>query len=241
MPQYVYEAMGPNGKTAKGTISGSSLSEAGGELRKKGLIITRIQEQEAGQAVGEKAQHSFDLSDLLAIITRVKQGDVILFLNQLAAMISAGVSVVNSLSILENQATNRKLKRVIASVRQDVEAGNSLSDAMERFPKIFPKMVTGLLRTGETSGLLDTAMVQVATYMEERQALKRQIISSAIYPAITLLASLGVVIFMVSYVMPNMVPFLEMMGGDLPWTTQFLIDLSNNVTSNLKNLAIAAG
>ncbi|AEG58753.1 type II secretion system F family protein [Desulforamulus ruminis] len=242
MPQYVYEAMDPAGKAARGTITGNSLSEAGGELRRKGFIITNLREQEAEKVREEKARSfSLNLDDILAKVTRVKQDEVILFLNQLAAMITAGVSIVNALSILEKQSTNKRFKKILSAVRQDVEAGNSLSEAMVQFPKIFPQMITSLLRTGETSGLLDKAMVQVAHYMEERQVLKRQITSSAIYPAIVLLASLGVLYFMVSFVIPNMAPFLEMMGGDLPWNTKLLIYISDNISANLDKVGMVVG
>ncbi|ACV63446.1 type II secretion system protein [Desulfofarcimen acetoxidans DSM 771] len=241
MPQYSYQVVGRDGKTARGTFSAGSLSEAVSALRGQGLAITSIKEQEGQAAAKTASVPSVNLNDLLIRLSRVKQSDVVILLWQLAALITAGVSIVASLVVLEQQSRNRRLKFILSSVRRDVEAGKALSDAMIQFPGTFPIMVTSILKTGETTGLLDTAMERVAKYWEERLELMRKVISSSLYPAIVLLVSLGVIIFMVSYVLPKLAPFLESMGGEMPWNTRLLIDIAGNASANLGKLGIGLG
>nr|WP_238480748.1 type II secretion system F family protein [Desulforadius tongensis] len=164
-----------------------------------------------------------------------------MLLRQLGALIKAGVSIVLSLSILENQSTNRKIKQILADVRRKVEAGNSLSEAMQQFPRVFSPTITYIIKTGETSGLLDTAILQVTDYWEEKLALRQQIVTSMIYPVIVLLISIGVVGFIIGYVIPRMMVFLEMMGGDLPWTTQLLVDIGGNISTKLPQIGMGLG
>lgn len=241
MPQYSYQVIGRDGKTARGTLAAGSLSEAASELRRQGLAITKLKEKDLQAAAEAPSVPSINLNDLLIKLSRVKQSDVVILLWQMAALITSGVSIVAALSVLEKQSRNRRMKFILSSIRRDVEAGKSLSDAMQQFPKTFPLMVTSILKTGETSGLLDTAMERIATYWEEKLALLRKVITSSVYPAIVLLISMGVVIFMVSYVIPNMVPFLEMMGGDLPWNTRVLVYIADNVSANLARLGMGLG
>lgn len=241
MPQYRYQAVGRDGKTARGTLAAAGLSEAAAALRGQGLAITSLKEQEQQAAAGAAPASSFDLNSLLIRIIRVKQSDVVVLLWQMAALIASGVTIVNSLSVLEEQSRNRRLKYILSSVRRDVEAGQSLTDAMLRFPKTFPPMVTSVLKTGEATGLLDTAMERVAAYWEEKLALLRRIITSSAYPAVVLLVSLGVAYYLVSHVVPSIAPLLAMMGGEMPWATEILVYIADNLSANLTKLGIGLG
>lgn len=241
VPEYAYEGINAGGKRIRGKVSGASISEAGVGLRRRGLMLTSLREVEEDPGQAAAAPAALNLSSLLTRLSRVKSYDVVLLLRQLAALIKAGVPIVLSLSILENQSTNRRMKKILASVRQEVEAGNPLSEAMQQFPRVFPPTVTYIIKTGETSGLLDTAIEQVTGYWEERMALKQQIVTSMIYPVIVLLVSIGVVGFIIGYVIPQMMSFLAEMGGDLPWTTQFLVDIGENVSTRLPQIGIGLG
>ncbi len=238
MPQYSYQVVGGDGKTARGTLAAASLSEAAAALRRQGLAITSLKERELPAAAEPAPASSIDLKSLLIRISRVKQSDVVVLLWQMAALIASGVTITNSLSVLEAQCRNRRLKFILSSVRRDVEAGQSLTDAMERFPKTFPPMVTSVLKTGEATGLLDTTMERVAAYWEEKLALLGRIITSSVYPAIVLLVSLGVAYYMVSHVIPSIAPLLAMMGGEMPWATEVLVYIADNLSANLTKLGI---
>ncbi|MCL0071987.1 type II secretion system F family protein, partial [Peptococcaceae bacterium] len=143
-----------------------------------------------------------------------------------------------SLSVLEQQATNRGLKKLIGAIRNDVEAGWPLSAALEKFPKKFPRLVTSIIKTGEASGLLDEAMNQVVSYMEASTALRRQVLTAFFYPSIVLVVTIGVVFFMTGFVIPKIMPFIQMQGGQVPWNTQLLMDISSYVQENLGNIAL---
>ncbi len=246
MPRYSYQAVNRDGKTARGALAAGSLAEAAAVLRGQGLVITGIKEQEQKEqkrreAAKTAAAPAVNLNDLLIKLGRVKQSEVVILLWQMAALIAAGVSIVTSLAVLEEQSSNRRLKFILASVRRDVESGKSLSDAMIKFPKTFPAMVTSILKTGESSGLLDTAMERIATYWEERLELLRKIISSLLYPVIVLVVALAVIVFMVSYVLPQVVPLLESLGSEMPWTTKFLVSLADHASGNLDKLGLGLG
>jgi type IV pilus assembly protein PilC len=222
MPEFRYEAIDQSGRKRRGTLPGKNLSEAATSLKVQGLLITGLNEY-APDTVHLRSSSRTPVSRRLL---RVKQSETILMLKQLAALLRSGVTMVNAFSILETQSRNKRLKQVLAAVRRDVETGNLLSDAMINFPKTFPLMVTNIVRTGEASGLLDDALERIALYWEEKLALRQQILTSMIYPSIVLLVAIAVVVFILSYVLPNMLPFLETMGGELPWSTQFLINVS---------------
>ncbi|MCL0052162.1 type II secretion system F family protein [Peptococcaceae bacterium] len=243
MPQYKYQAIDDlSGKIIKGTVSAEDISGAAVLLRERGLSIISIDNNPVKEdlpAVKENASApEFTLDDILLYFSRVKKTDITLFLKQMASLIAGGVSVVESLSVLEQQTTNRGLKKLIGAIRNDVEAGWPLSAALEKFPKKFPRLVTSIIKTGEASGLLDEAMNQVVGYMEASAALRRQVLTAFFYPSIVLVVTIGVVFFMTGFVIPQIMPFIQMQGGQVPWNTQLLMDISGYVQENLGNIAL---
>ncbi|MCL0101204.1 type II secretion system F family protein [Peptococcaceae bacterium] len=243
MPQYKYQAIDDlSGKIIKGTVSAEDISGAAVLLRERGLRIISIDNNPVKEdlpAVKENASApEFTLDDILLYFSRVKKADITLFLKQMASLIAGGVSVVESLSVLEQQTTSRGLKKLIGAIRNDVEAGWPLSAALEKFPKKFPRLVTSVIKTGEASGLLDEAMNQVVGYMEASAALRRQVLTAFLYPSIVLVATIGVAFFMTGFVIPKIIPFIQMQGGQVPWNTQLLMDISSYVQENLGNIAL---
>jgi len=177
------------------------------------------------------------LEMLLVRITQVRQAEVVLLLKQLAALIASGLPLVPCLVTLIEQTTNRRLRFTLVKIKEEIEQGKPLSEAMDRFPRVFPLTVRNTVRVGEASGLLEVAMEQVAGFMEEDAAFRGEIITALIYPAIVFTATLGVTGFMVLVVIPQIIPFLEMMGGEMPWNTRLLV----NVTALAQENAKAAG
>ncbi|MBS4030374.1 MAG: type II secretion system F family protein [Clostridiales bacterium] len=179
------------------------------------------------------------LRSLRIRMTRIKQAEIILMLKQLSALVASGLPLVPSLVTMEEQTTNRKFKHTLALVRLEVEQGKSLSEAMDGFPRVFPLAVRNTIRVGETSGLLDTSLQQIAQFMEEQGTFRGELTTALIYPAIVFIATMGVLAFMVLVVIPQIIPFLQMMGGELPWNTKLLISVTNFVTKNIKNIGMA--
>lgn len=168
----------------------------------------------------------------LVRITRVKNAEVVLLLKQLAALIASGLPMIPCLVTMMEQTTNRRLRYTLGKIKEDVERGKPLSEAMDSFPRVFPLTVRNTVRVGEASGLLEGAMEQVAGFMEEEAAFRGEIITALIYPAIVFTATLAVTGFMVLFVIPQIIPFLDMMGGEMPWNTRLLVSITTWATEN---------
>lgn len=181
------------------------------------------------------------LEMLLIRLTQVKNAEVVLLLKQLAALIASGLPLVPCLLTLIEQTTNRRLRYTLIKIKEDIEQGKPLSEAMDSFPRIFPLTVRSTVKVGETSGLLDGAMEQVAGFMEEDATFRGEIITALIYPAIVFTATLGVTGFMVLVVIPQIIPFLEMMGGEMPWNTRLLVTVTAWATENAVTGAYVLG
>lgn len=181
------------------------------------------------------------LAMLLVRITQVKQAEVVLLLKQLAALIASGLPLVPCLVTLIEQTTNRRLRYTLSKIKEDVEQGKPLSEAMDKFTRVFPLTVRNTVRVGEASGLLEGAMEQVAGFMEEDASFRGEIITALIYPAIVFTATLGVTGFMVLVVIPQIIPFLEMMGGEMPWNTRLLVNITTWATENAVTGAYVLG
>jgi type IV pilus assembly protein PilC len=181
------------------------------------------------------------LEMLLIRLTQVKKAEVVLLLKQLAALIASGLPLVPCLATLIEQTTNRRLRYTLRKIKEEIEQGKPLSEAMDSFPSIFPLTVRNTVRVGEASGLLEVAMEQVAGFMEEEGAFRGEVITALVYPAIVFTATIGVIGFMVLVVIPQIIPFLEMMGGEMPWNTRLLVDITAWATANVPAAAPLLG
>ncbi|RDV82070.1 type II secretion system F family protein [Ammonifex thiophilus] len=233
MPQFRYQALDAGGRRVRGEVTAASPAQAAALLRSRGFTVTELREVEEAPAQPAAKERR----DLLAQLSLVRQGEVLLCLKQLASLVRAGVSLTLSLSVLEKQTKSRKLRYILRQVREAVEGGVPLSEAMARH-RVFPRLVTSLVRTGEASGLLDVSLERATRYWEERLALQRRIISGIIYPALVFVAALGAAIFLIAYVIPRLLPFLQEIGGELPWNTQLLIRIGEVVPPNLPKIGL---
>ncbi|MGO0122395.1 type II secretion system F family protein [Desulfothermobacter acidiphilus] len=236
MPQFRYQALDPGGRRVRGEVAAADTSQAASQLRGQGLLVTEL--REIGPSAAPQLGAAREQGELLARLSLVRQGEVVLCLKQLAALVRAGVSLTLSLTILERQTKNRKLRYVLRRVREEVEGGTPLSEAMAQH-RIFPSLATSLLRTGEASGLLDVSLERATRYWEEKLSLQRRVISGIIYPTIVFVAAIGAAIFLIAYVIPRLIPFLQEMGGDLPWNTMLLIRVGEVVPPNLPKIGLA--
>lgn len=234
MPQYRYTALDNSGMNTAGLVNGDSITLAAETLRRQGLSITSLTEQDEVLVAGQESEGF----KILLLFSRVSGGDVVLFFRQLGSLLSSGVSVVAALAVLERQTEKRRLKWMIARMRRDVEGGVPLSEAMAKFPRVFPQLVTSMVRAGEIGGIIEEILDRLAGFIEERIEFRTQMINSLAYPALIFTATLGVVAFMAGFVIPRFLPFIEAQGGKLPWNTQFLSDLSTAFTTHWRNGAM---
>jgi type IV pilus assembly protein PilC len=214
---YTYTAKDRNGYTVTGILEGSSESDIADILHKKELIVISIKEAKK-KALKTGIKHE-----------RVKLDDLVIFTRQLATMIDSGIPLVHALGILSEQIENKILKDVVMAARQDIEAGMSFSDALNKHPAIFSDLFINMVRAGETSGMLDEILDRLATYLEKQSALTRKIRSSLVYPAVVVIMAILITAVLLLKVVPTFKGIFEVLGGELPLPTQILILISDTL------------
>lgn len=167
----------------------------------------------------------------MAQFEKVKLKDMVVFSRQFSAMIGSGVAMLRTLTIISEQCENDKLKEVLSDVRNQVEGGSNLSDAMAKHPLVFDRLYIAMVKAGETGGILDGVMKRVAEFLEARQKLTDKVKSAMAYPVVALIVALVVFWAMLTFILPVFQGIFEGMGGDLPEFTKMLIQLSQLMRS----------
>jgi len=163
------------------------------------------------------------LNNLVAKIGKIPFVDKMLFIHHLQIMIKAGISIVAGLKILSKETQNKKLKRIINEIREDVEKGQQFSEALGKYPKIFPSLYISMIQAGETAGKMEDALGQVYSQMKKNHDLNSAIRGAMIYPAVILVAMAGVAGLVVFYIMPQILVMFKEFDAKLPLPTQILM------------------
>jgi type IV pilus assembly protein PilC len=222
MPVYQYKARDKSGKLVSATMEAAAPRDVAAALREKGYIaITEIKEPKKGLNADIKLPKWLDIG------SKPNLRDVSIFSRQFATVINAGLPVVQSLNILQRQADKQGLKDALKKIREDVETGLPLSEALAKFPKIFNKLYVYLVRAGEVSGNLDGILERIAAYQEKQMALRGKIKSAMTYPVVVLVIALAVTYFLLAGIVPQFAGILEQLGGELPFITKILIAVSD--------------
>ena len=212
---YQYIAKDKTGQTINGTIQAISDAEVADILHKKELVVVSI---EVKKALSTKSKVKGK---------KIKLEDLVIFSRQLATMIDAGIHLVNALGILGEQIENASLRIIINDVRQDIEAGMSLCDALAKHPAVFSELFVNMTKAGEASGMLNEILDRLATFMEKQAALNRKIISSLVYPAVVVSMAILITAVLLLKVVPTFKGIFDSLGGTLPLPTQALIFISD--------------
>jgi len=218
MAVFRYSAKDNTGRLISGVIEADTDAMVVDRLRDMGFFITNL----------EKTVERTDVFQSLQGLFGIGLKDLAIFSRQFATMVSSGLSLVRTLSILEQQTTNKRLKAIISQVRVDVEAGRPLSDAMGRHPKAFSSLYVNMVKAGETGGVLDEVLERIATYLEKDQALRSKIRSAMVYPILLTCAALGGLFFMTIVILPQFENLFRELGGGatLPLPTQIAMAVS---------------
>jgi type IV pilus assembly protein PilC len=222
MATFKYTVRDKAGQTVDGTLEGEGKEAVSNRLRQMGYVVVSLEET-GGGIIGQMNQIKFG--------TGVKPKDITIFARQFSTMINAGLSLTKCLSILGQQTESEGLRTVIAQVGKDVEAGQSLSDSMSRHPKVFPSIMVNMVRAGETGGVLDEVLGRVADHFERDQQLKGKIKSAMTYPIAMGGLVLIILVAMMIFVVPVFQSMFASMGGQLPFATQILVDISEGIRS----------
>jgi type II secretory pathway component PulF len=213
---YAYTARAANGKVVKGTVEASTQSGAVAKLRT--LNISPISVRESTQGSGLQMEIK-----LPGFGGGVKLKDLSVMARQMATMIGAGLSLIRTLNILSEQTENKELAGILTSIRNDVETGAALSEAMQKHQTVFPQLMIQLVRAGETGGFLDTALNGAADNLEADVKLRDTIKSALTYPVIVLIMAVVSVIGMLLFIVPVFQKMFDDLGGQLPLPTQVLV------------------
>ena len=221
MPVYQYKARDRAGKVLAATMEAATEREVASALREKGLFVSEI------KAPGKGLNAEIKLPTWLDPSSRPGPRDVTLFSRQFATVINAGLPVVQSLAILQRQSEKEGFQNALKKVREDVETGIPLSDAIAKFPGIFDKLYVYLVKAGEASGNLDGILERVAAYLEKQAELRGKIRTALTYPTVVLVIAIGVTFFLLTGVVPQFATILQQLGGEMPVITRILIGVSD--------------
>ena len=225
-----YIAKDEEGKTVEDFIEAKDEMVALDMLRVKNLIIISISEQKAEKESKAKSSNK-----------KIKPEELVIFSRQLATMVNAGIPLVQSLDILSEQMESVTFRQIVSTVRGDVEAGSSLSAALEKHPKLFTMLYTNMVRAGETSGMLDEILERLAGYLEKNGSLQRKVKSAMVYPAVVTLMAIGITLVLLLKVIPTFKEIFASLGGTLPMPTQVLINISDTLRSYFIYVVIGFG
>lgn len=236
MPKYTYKAKKSTGEVVKGTLHAQTEVEAVGELRRQGLTIISLGVHKSTKASGDSGASLFSLSLTRkappAHKARVKSQEMVVFTRQLSTMISSGIALVESLEILGEQSSNLGFKAVLAEVASDVRAGKDLSQALSRFPRVFPNIYVNMVKAGEASGQLDTVLTRLAEYQEASENLRSEIKSAMTYPTVSLVMVLGIAVFLLVFIVPKFEEMFHQMNVELPGVTKGVLATSLFLKNN---------
>jgi type IV pilus assembly protein PilC len=214
---YGYNAINALGLELDGTITAPDISSALDQLRQKGLLAQRIDEVREAEGTGSASA---------GVFKAVKSKSLQIFSRQFATMIEAGLNVVTALVILEQQTTDTVLTAVITQLREDVERGLLLSEAMSRHPKVFSRLYVAMVEAGEAAGILDIVLDRVAIQMDKEQKIKSRVKGAMVYPTIVLIFATLVLNGMLLFLVPVFVKIFAQLNGQLPTLTQYVVKVS---------------
>jgi type IV pilus assembly protein PilC len=226
MPIFQYSALDTQGVEIKDEVEALSQKEAISKIRNMGYFPTKVRERGAVKKRGKKA--AARTTRRRGSGGRVKVKHLTQFARQLSTLQDAGLPILRSLRILEEQQKSGTFKRVIGYVADDIEGGSTLSEAMARYPRTFDRLFTGMVAAGETGGVLDLILARVADFMEKAQKLKSRVKSAMVYPMVVLCAAFGILLALMKWVIPQFKQVLEeMVQGELNPVTTTVLGISN--------------
>ncbi|AIS52349.1 type 4 fimbrial assembly protein PilC [Thermoanaerobacter kivui] len=219
MPLYAYRARDMGGNLVTGTLEVDSKAQCIDVLKQKNYYIIDIKEEVVKQ----------DILDF-ASFKKVKIKDIAVFCRQFATLINAGIPIVTSLATMKEQVENKRLKKALSEVYEEVQKGRTLSDAMKKHEDVFPMLLYNMIEVGEVSGTLDKVMNEMADHFEKENELDQKVKSALTYPVIVSIVAVLVVIFLLTNVLPVFVSMFKNAGVELPLPTRILLAVSSSIS-----------
>ena len=227
MAEFICRLGTPAGEVVTRTIEAAGVTEARARLEREGFRVFNVMPPKTS---GVAALTQFGRS---GAHPRVKANDFLLFNQQLAALVRAGIPILQSISMLRKRAASARLRAVLGDVEDKIRGGAALSEAFAAQGSIFPRIYTASILAGERSGALDEVLRRYVTYMRRNVALRRKIRGALAYPTFLLIASAAMVTFLTVYVVPRMSELFSGFGNELPTITQIVVAISRWLSSNV--------
>lgn len=232
MPLFKYKIRRKDGQENEGEMESSSRLELARSLRAEGNLILSVKEIKKGEGKGNILNH------VTAALNRVGLKDKIIFAGNLSAMISAGLTLSRSLSVMQRQTKNPKLKEIINNISKSVRKGKSFEESLKDYSKIFPPIFIAMVHVGEESGNLPGSLKIVSEQMEKTYSLHKKIKSAMIYPSIVVIVIAIIGTLMMIYMVPTLSATFKELGAELPVQTRFIIGISDFLVNNISIVLI---
>lgn len=228
MPTYAYEAMNSSGQEVKDEVDAISSEEAITKIRAKGYFPTKVREKAAKKQVKRRETGTVQSGrrKMPISIGKVPRKQLVNFTRQLSTLQDAGLPILRSLQILEQQQKPGLLKAIIGGVADEVEGGGTLSESMAKYPKAFDKLYVNMVNAGEAGGVLDLILARLADFMEKAARLKKKVIGAMIYPTVVISIAIGIVSMIMIFVIPKFEKIFKDFGTELPQITKMLLRIS---------------
>src|ERR1019366_5706262 len=249
MPKYDYVALDNRGKESKGTLEVASQNEAIGRVKEMGLFPTKIVEigygdskaapaAKAGAKAGAKKKggKGFNVNlniKIPGLSGRVKSKVLTTFTRQLATLVDAGLPLLRGLRVLEKQERNATLKGILAQLATSIEGGSTFSEALAQHPKVFNRLFVNMVKAGELGGVLEVVLKRLAEFSEKAQKIKGKVKAALFYPIAVLIVAIGIMILLMTMVVPKFKEVFSGMGFELPWFTRFVMGVSDIIKNNI--------
>ena len=219
MPRFTYE--GRDAKAIRrGTVTATNKRDAAIKLKGQGIRVVSLVEQK--ETV---------LTKDITIGSPVKRDQLIMFLRQFSTLLQAGVTIVDAVRILSAQVEQASFRKILTSIQEDLRTGTPLSIAFEKHPKVFEPLILNMISAGEVAGTVDESLDQLADHFEKAYRSRQKVMSALSYPIVVGILAIGVVIFLLSFVVPMFVEMFDSIGGELPWLTLFVLRASDFMQS----------
>ncbi|HEY9162468.1 MAG TPA: type II secretion system F family protein [Desulfomonilia bacterium] len=212
MPVFVWEGKLADGTLKKGEVDAESKASVNTILRRQRITPIKVKSKP---------------KNIVLLKQKVRTKELVVFVRQFATMINAGLPLVQCLEILGTQQANAEFKRIITTIRQDVEGGSTFADALKKHPQVFDDLFINLVAAGELGGVLDIILNRLALHMEKSEAIKGKVKSAMVYPIIVICVAVVVVAILMIFVIPTFKEMFTSFGGSLPAPTQMVISMSN--------------
>lgn len=225
MPTFQFEAMDPQGQEIRDVIEANTQDEAQDTIREMGYFVTRISQQKAAKKKGDttgKGRKTFAMGGAGA-------KKIVTFTRQLSILQDAGLPILRSLKILEDQAKPGALKNSLIDVCDEIEGGASLSEAMSKAPRAFDRLYVNMIKAGEAGGSLENILQRLADFKERTQGLKNKVIGAMMYPVMVVLFTIGILTFIMLFIIPQFEEMFTEFGIELPAMTVLLMKISGRV------------